>query len=1422
MRCLNQMPLNHVGGLVRNLFAPIMSGGSVICCSAFDANLFWDCVEDFAPTWYYASPSMHQCILQAAADRPEALSKSQIRLVCNAAGGLLPSLANQLRDTFSNARNQCTVLPSYGMTECMPISTPPLTYRLEKSGTSGISVGPEIAILDNEDRILPAGVNGRIRVRGAPVFAGYLRPDDTIDTTCFNEDGRFDTGDMGYLDEEGYLYINGRSKEVINRGGELISPFEVEQAVISASNDPGSPIFGKVAKTLAFSVKHDVLQEVVGIVVSKPVDSKRPSLAQIQAALKPILSQVKIPTLVVYMDDGLPTNNNKVLRIRLADRLSLPEISDATTLLERHYEAVCPSPNTPLSEKVRCIPVPTPDLDLVRAHCQALLPSGVDSYIKHTQGTPNYELLLGPSPASTAVDDISTESLMRGLSELVDGYHMHISIQAYSEPFPRASSGQIDEEALNKPSDEPPEAFARPSSSSTESLVVKLFADILSVPSTRLSGTTDFFDAGGDSMKAGRLLSALRKEFQVRLPIDVLFANSSISALATIIDDKIGKAVPDAGAAKAETAEEAQPLMPGCEKTYSSTNPFLLVLQLIPILVFWPIRRALTWSVFMYCLAYTQRWPTNASIPGRLLNLVLSIGVGRLVTRTVTPFLAIVFKWLVIGRYREGLYPMWGWYHTRWWLCEKVITTAGMGVLSYFNWSRVLYLRLMGAKIGENVTINRGATLGEYDLIGIDDNAVLERCKVRPMAPERNTSMYLGRISIGASASIGLASIAAPGTSVPANACIGPNSSSWEFEDADEANRDLASSKIPGAHWALTLCMGLPLQVLVTFIRALPWLACLVALVRNEPGTATTGQVREVIIWFASPNRVGWHYAALAANSILGPCFQFAAVLAIKNTFDAMCGKVQWGPAASRSAMTTFRMQLIRTLMPVPRLHKLTELFGTHYEATSVTMRLLGAKVGKHVYWPGTGPSIQDYDLIEVGDNVVFGSRAHIVTSDGTGSKIVRIKDGAMVADRVVLLPGSQLGEKTVMGSGALAKRDTNYHAGTTWVGSKKNEAICLSKPAVQEKPPTVPSNEGYLAPPTPLRSALSSRNSSRTTLSRQVSFEISTCTDGERHARPGLGSRNASTDPLVPVVDEKEKSSQKQSSDTDLSPFGRAFYHKQAPYRVWTQAEITLYSTFITLLTAIWWNIASISSLQIIAHVYSTSSTTNPPPLSLQATSTTRPLLLYTLFLALTTVITATQTLLTLALLVSAKWLLLGRRQPGNYDWDKSPYNERWQLLLSLERLRRDCYGGQGILSHLTGTWWMVLYFRALGARIGRDCALFAGGQPSLLFTEPDLLTLGERVAVDDASLVGHINTAGKFSLNRLEVGDRSVLRSGSRLLSGGRCEEDVCLMEHTLVMAGDVVEKGSAVQGWPGEEWRGSRVPTWRVRGKWRRDSE
>lgn len=457
----------------------------------------------------------------------------------------------------------------------------------------------------------------------------------------------------------------------------------------------------------------------------------------------------------------------------------------------------------------------------------------------------------------------------------------------------------------------------------------------------------------------------------------------------------------------------------------------------------------------------------------------------------------------------------------------------------------------------------------------------------------------------------------------------------------------------------------------------------------------------------------------------------------------------------------------------------MTELMGQHYEGTSIAVRLLGGRVGRRVYWPGTGPSIGDYHLLDIGNDVVFGSRAHLVTSDGIGSEPVKVGDRAMIADRVTILPGVRIGEKTTMGSGALTRRNKSYADGGTYVGSKNGDAVCLStgpSPGVSQKD----------------IKELESR------YSRISDVAMKDIEANEKHFDVSITEVTAEV---------KDKKGDDKPNPEDLSPFGRAFYLKQAPFRVFGMPTIIFYSAFITVFTAFYWNIPSISAIQIVARIFREENDRIGHGVWYDVP------ILYALFFLFISLISTLQAVIALCITIGSKWLLLGRRQPGNYDWDKSPYCQNWQLYLTIEKLRRYCFRGCGVLGMLTGTHWLVLYFRALGADIGDNCALFANGRPSLMFTEPDLIKIGDRTVIDDASVVAHINTRGKFDLNRLEIGARCVMRSGSRLLSGAQMKDDSALLEHTLIMGGDVVEKGWTMQGWPADRFRARRVVLDRV---------
>ncbi|CAI7605556.1 unnamed protein product [Penicillium pancosmium] len=1340
--CLNMMPLNHVGGIMRSILSPILAGGATICCPSFDPSMFWDAVQSPAmtPTWYYATPTMHQMILGEAEHRPDAVRQSAMEFICNAGGGLPPTLALQLREAFN-----CSVLPSYGMTECMPIAAPPKNYTLDRPGTSGRIVGPEVAILNDGKPVSDRGTLGHICVRGSPAFEGYLTAEGEIDTSAFNEAGWFDTGDLGYLDSENYLYITGRSKEVINRGGEIISPVEVEDAVLTAAKHPGSPLYGRVTETLAFSVPDEVLQEVVGIVIVTPPGTPRPDIRQLHESLQPVIHQPKWPALVVYMD-RVPKSNNKIQRIKLAERLTLDSLTPKTPLGDRHYEAVCPPNGTPLStsiSKQKC----AVDHNTVRStlgeiakgsqvHIQISERDGFAQAVLFVDNPDNYQL---------------TPNVLR---EQLEGYLVPSRITILKGPMPLDFYGKPDQTAID-------EAIrARNSDGSLSPIqrrIREIFATALSCAPEEISAMTDFFTAGGDSLSAGRLVSQLRREFGIFLAGDILFHHSTVGE----IEFKITEAVQ----IKAAKGDEGEIELPGCEKTYSSTNPLLMVLHLFPVLFFFPMKRAFQWLVFSYVVAEgTLRFPIRDLLIGRLILIILAVLAARVSGQIVTPICTILFKWLVVGRYKEGIYPMWGPYHTRWWLTQKAVQVFGKGMFNHFNWSRVLFYRLLGVKIGKNVSIPPSAKLGEYDLIEIGDNVVLDTCQCRPFAVERNTSMLLKRIRIGRDSSIGLKSILAPGADIPENTCIGPNSSSWELQDADESNRDLLSSRIPQPHWIFAVLIVTPIKILVWVAARLTWMGGLVPMVRQFP-VAQPDMFLATLQWYTSGQRIGFHIAARLCRAIGGPIVLFASVLIIKLLLDLICGKPKPGPASKQSALQKIRTGVLAEILPSGDIHELTRLIGRHYELVSMAIRALGGKVGKRIYWPSVGPSLPDFDLIEVGNDVVFGSRSTLITSDGYGRDRVVIGDGAMVGDRVVASPGVTIGREAMIGSGALLRRNGDYPANTIWTGSKGGDAVQF---------PTSSSVPISTAP--------------------TVVGSSSSSTDGDSSSdnEKGMGKKTQNEKQAVPNI---------TKVDT-CKPFGRAFYRKDSSYYVLRIWQIVIYSVLSVVVVTVYWLLSVVFALLCLRACLEHSNATG---LDIGAW---RPFVLYGILASFLSAISCAQAFIALGIVICVKWIVMGRRKEGEYHWDKSSYNQRWQFLLSCETLIKDCYGGTGLLPMITGSVYISWYYRLLGANIGKDCAIHANGTPNVYFTEPDLLTLGNRVAVDDCSLVCHLNSRGEFELHTLTVGDRSILRAGSRLMSGASMGQDACLLEHTLVLSGDHVEDKSTLQGWPAEGFEGKRA--------------
>jgi acyl-CoA synthetase (AMP-forming)/AMP-acid ligase II len=221
--CLNVMPLFHIHGLVACVLAPLAAGGGTTCPRAFDAGQFPGWLEAWKPTWYSAVPTMHQAILAHLQGQSRTFAGSTLRFIRSSSAALPPSVMEDLEKTF-----RVPVIESYGMTEAAhQIASNPLPPRLRKPGSVGLPAGPEVAILDEAGGFVEAGAAGEIAIRGANVTLGY-HGNSEANAQAFHR-GWLRTGDQGYLDPDGYLFISGRLKEQINRGGEKLSPREIDE-----------------------------------------------------------------------------------------------------------------------------------------------------------------------------------------------------------------------------------------------------------------------------------------------------------------------------------------------------------------------------------------------------------------------------------------------------------------------------------------------------------------------------------------------------------------------------------------------------------------------------------------------------------------------------------------------------------------------------------------------------------------------------------------------------------------------------------------------------------------------------------------------------------------------------------------------------------------------------------------------------------------------------------------------------------------------------------------------------------------------------------------------------------------------------------------------------------------------------------------
>ena len=304
---LNIMPLFHIHGLIAGVLAPLAAGSQVFCTPGFNALKFFGWMDEAQPTWYTAVPTMHQAIVGRASKNGEVIARHPLRFMRSSSSSMPPQVIRELEAAFG-----APLIEAYGMTEAThQMTSNPLPPEARKPGTVGRAAGPEVAIMGAGGSLLAAGGIGEIVIRGDNVTAGYENnPAANADGFAH---GWFRTGDQGTVDEQGYISITGRLKEIINRGGEKISPREVDELLM---DHPA------VAQVVCFGMPHPKLgEEVAAVVVLR--DGQAATERELQAFVATRAADYKVPKKILFMDEIPKGATGKLQRIGLAAKLGL-------------------------------------------------------------------------------------------------------------------------------------------------------------------------------------------------------------------------------------------------------------------------------------------------------------------------------------------------------------------------------------------------------------------------------------------------------------------------------------------------------------------------------------------------------------------------------------------------------------------------------------------------------------------------------------------------------------------------------------------------------------------------------------------------------------------------------------------------------------------------------------------------------------------------------------------------------------------------------------------------------------------------------------------------------------------------------------------------------------------------------------------
>lgn len=304
-------PLFHVAGLLACL-ATLNSQGAVVLPPRYSPKSFWQDLTEHNVTWYTTTPTMHRLILQLA---PPKAIPSRLRFIRCSSSPLPPALFSELESRF-----HVPVVDSYGLTETSSFCTSnPLPPGVQVPGSVGIPQGPEISIRDEAGASLDAGMEGEICMRGENITKGYINDPDA-NVRVFTPDGFFRTGDFGYLDANNYLFITGRIREFINKGGEKVSPVELDNIV---TQHPA------VAEAATFSVPDEFYGQDVGLAVTFR-EGEQVERSKLKRWIRERVSAHKVPAKIFLMQELPKTATGKTQRQLLSQQVADGQLASST------------------------------------------------------------------------------------------------------------------------------------------------------------------------------------------------------------------------------------------------------------------------------------------------------------------------------------------------------------------------------------------------------------------------------------------------------------------------------------------------------------------------------------------------------------------------------------------------------------------------------------------------------------------------------------------------------------------------------------------------------------------------------------------------------------------------------------------------------------------------------------------------------------------------------------------------------------------------------------------------------------------------------------------------------------------------------------------------------------------------------------